>query len=73
MPFTPVQTPNVADAAAAQLRELIAADVLRPGDALPAERTLAERMGISRASLRAALQTLSAEGLVVARQGAGLR
>jgi len=72
MPFQPITTPNVADAAADQLRRLIAADVLRPGDALPGERDLAARMGISRTSLRAALQALTAEGLLVSRHGAGL-
>lgn len=73
MPFSQVEAPNLSDAAAAQIRDLIAADVLRPGDALPGERELAERMGVSRTSIRAALQTLSAEGLLVVRQGSGLR
>lgn len=73
MPFSRVSAPNLADAAAHQIRELIALDVLGPGDALPGERDLAEQMGISRTSLRAALQTLVSEGLLVTRQGAGLR
>ncbi|MEM8786939.1 MAG: FCD domain-containing protein [Pseudomonadota bacterium] len=73
MPFTPVAAANIAEAAAAQIRELIAHDVLAPGDTLPGERALAARMGISRTSLRAALQTLTAEGLLISRHGSGLR
>ncbi|MEM7270938.1 MAG: FadR/GntR family transcriptional regulator [Pseudomonadota bacterium] len=72
MPFEPIEAPNLAAAAAAQIRDLIARDVLRPGDPLPGERELAQRMGISRTSLRAGLQTLMAEGLVVSKHGSGL-
>lgn len=73
MPFQPIATRNLASAAAAQLRELIATDILKPGDALPGERELASRFGISRTSLREALQTLVAEGLLVSKHGSGLR
>lgn len=72
MPFEPIAAPNLSNAAAAQIRDLIAKDILRPGDQLPGERDMAAEMGISRASLRTGLQTLIAEGLVMARQGAGL-
>ena len=72
MPFEPITTPNVAETAAQQLRKLIATDVLRPGDQLPGERDLAARMNISRTSLRSALRTLVAEGLLLSRHGAGL-
>jgi len=72
MPFQQIKSTNLAAAAASQLRDLIAKDVLRPGDQLPGERDLAEKMGISRTSLRAGLQTLVAEGLLVSRQGSGL-
>jgi DNA-binding FadR family transcriptional regulator len=43
------------------------------GTHLPPERQLAERLGISRLTLRAALARLEAEGLVRARQGDGVR
>lgn len=42
------------------------------GTRLPAERRLAEDLGVSRLSLRAALATLENEGLVRARQGSGI-
>ena len=73
MPFKQIAAPNLSAAAAVQIRELIAQDVLRPGDQLPGERDLSTRMGVSRTSLRAALQTLVAEGLLVSRHGAALR
>ena len=52
-----------------QLRELI--DGRPPGEALPSERTLSERLGVSRPTVRAALDELAASGLVVRRHGLG--
>ncbi len=42
-----------------------------PGDSLPAENDLAEEYGVSRVTVRAALQKLSALGLVETRTGGG--
>jgi GntR family transcriptional regulator len=52
-----------------QLRELI--DGRPPGEALPSERTLSERLGVSRPTVLAALDELAAGGLVVRRHGLG--
>ena len=41
-----------------QIRELIESGELRPGDRLPSERTLADRLGISRPSVRTGLRIL---------------
>ena len=53
--------------------EQIATDVLtgemRPGEALPSERRLAELFGVSRPAVREALKRLSAASLVEVRQG----
>ena len=52
-----------------QLRELI--DGRPAGEALPSERTLSERLGVSRPTVRAALDELAVDGLVVRRHGLG--
>jgi GntR family transcriptional repressor for pyruvate dehydrogenase complex len=51
--------------------ELIEAGRLRPGDRLPPERDLADRIGVSRVSLRSGLRSLQAMGVMHARQGSG--
>lgn len=53
------------------LRQNIAAGKLRPGSALPAERELAARLGVSRVTLRQGLGLLEAEGLLERRRGSG--
>ena len=52
-----------------RLRELI--DGGDPGEVLPSERTLSRRLGVSRPTLRAALDELTRDGLVVRRHGRG--
>src|SRR5882757_1953900 len=52
-----------------QLLRLI--EVRRPGEALPSERSLSESLGVSRPTLRAALDDLARDGLVVREQGRG--
>ncbi len=49
----------------------IAGGALQPGDRLPGERALRERFGVSRATVRRALASLSADGLVEAHPGRG--
>lgn len=44
---------------------------LKPGDRLPNEKEMAEQYGVSRISLREALRSLSAKGLVVTKHGEG--
>jgi GntR family transcriptional regulator, transcriptional repressor for pyruvate dehydrogenase complex len=53
------------------LKELIRARRLTDGDRLPPERQLAERLGVSRSTLRGALQSLTEQGVLTGRQGAG--
>ncbi|HBX57436.1 FadR/GntR family transcriptional regulator [Pseudomonas sp. UBA2684] len=54
------------------IRKLIEDEGYRPGDALPSQRDLAERLGVSRTSLREALSSLSALGLVSVQAGKGV-
>ena len=54
------------------IRQLIADEDYRPGDALPSQRDLAERLGVSRTSLREALSSLSALGMVSVQPGKGV-
>ena len=49
----------------------ISAHRLRHGQALPAERLLVERLGLSRTTVRKAVETLASRGLVASRQGSG--
>ncbi|MCC1491084.1 FadR/GntR family transcriptional regulator [Cognatishimia sp. F0-27] len=72
MPFRPVQSEKLAHAVVRQIEQLILRGVLRPGDRLPAERELSERLGVSRPSLREAVGDLEARGLLEARAGAGV-
>ena len=53
------------------LREAIEKQVLGPEDALPSERQLAADLGVSRITVRKAIEGLIEEGLLVSRQGSG--
>jgi GntR family transcriptional regulator, transcriptional repressor for pyruvate dehydrogenase complex len=63
---------TVTDAAIATIRERIEAGDYPVGSLLPAQRQLSEELSISRASLREALSTLEALGLLVIRPGKGV-
>ncbi|WP_140637325.1 GntR family transcriptional regulator [Methylibium rhizosphaerae] len=53
------------------LRDAIEKRVLGPEDALPSERQLAADLGVSRITVRKAIDGLVSEGLLVSRQGSG--
>ena len=53
------------------LRDAIQSGKLSPDDALPSERQLAAELGISRITVRKAIDGLADEGLLVRRQGSG--
>ena len=60
----PVRNLKLADAIAEHLEQLILEGALRPGEKLAPERELAERLEVSRPSLREALEKLQARGLL---------
>jgi GntR family transcriptional repressor for pyruvate dehydrogenase complex len=62
---------RLADTVAAELEKRILEGSLKPGDVLPSERTLALDLGVSRPSLREAIQKLVLKGLLSTRHGAG--
>lgn len=66
-----VQVPRISDAVAASLERRILEGSLKPGDRLPAERELAAEFGVSRPSLREAIQKLASKGMLHSRQGGG--
>lgn len=59
------------DDAVARIRRLIEHGELAPGMRLPGERQLADRLKMSRGTVREALQFLGAMGLVATRRGGG--
>ncbi len=71
MPFQPIKPKKVSAQIAEQIRSSILAGEFAPGDKLPPERELAEMFGVSRPSVREALNILSASGLVMSYQGGG--
>jgi len=54
-----------------KLRALLQSDSLDADGKLPTERTLSEILGVSRRSIRRALEVLEAEGRIWRRQGSG--
>ena len=57
----------------AQLRDAIASGELRSGARIPAARTLARALKLSRNTVEAAVLALVADGLLVRRVGSGTR
>ena len=54
-----------------KIRNAVETDLLKAGDALPAEREIAAAMGVSRVTVRRSIDDLVQEGLLTQRQGAG--
>lgn len=72
MPFEPIQQEKLSMGVVRQIEGLILRGILRPGERLPSERELSERMGVSRPSLREALSDLQERGLLASKAGAGV-
>jgi GntR family transcriptional repressor for pyruvate dehydrogenase complex len=72
MPFEKIQSEKLSGAVVKQIELLILRGILRPGERLPSERELSERMGVSRPSLRDAVAQLQKRGLLDSRAGAGI-
>ncbi len=71
MSFTPIKSQRAYVQVVDQIVELIKSGEFPAGSQLPVERDLADRLGISRASLREALSALQMLGLVETKHGQG--
>jgi DNA-binding FadR family transcriptional regulator len=67
--FQPVRAPTAFEETVERLGTAIRAGILPAGSRLPAERMLADRLGISRSTLRQALTALVQSGHLVVQRG----
>ena len=72
MPFEKIQSEKLSHSVVRQIELLILRGILRPGERLPPERELSERMGVSRPSLRDAVSDLQDRGLLTTHPNAGI-
>jgi DNA-binding transcriptional MocR family regulator len=62
---------KIADGVAQRIERLIVDRVLKPGQALPSERRLMVKLGVSRSALREGLKVLRTRGMINAEHGRG--
>lgn len=67
----PIRPKRVSDQVFEQLKDLIFKGQIKPGEKLMTERDLAQAMGVSRPTVREAINKLVAMGIVEHRQGQG--
>ncbi len=66
-----VRTSRLYEQIVRQIEESVLKGTLKPGDQLPAERELAQQLGVSRTAVREAVKALREKGLVEAYSGRG--
>ncbi len=69
--LSPIPHTSVFALSLASLDAYLSAGAMQPGDKLPSERELAERLRVSRAVIRQALCHLEGQGRVVIKPGKG--
>src|SRR5690606_27516743 len=69
--FEPIRKTTVSQEIVRRIVAMIETGDLQPGDPLPPERVLCERLGVGRTSLREALKALTLFGIVEAWPGGG--
>jgi len=71
MKFREITPVRLYESVIEQIMNLIKNNKLKPGDKLPPERELAEKLSISRGSLREAFRVLESRGLIKSKPGGG--
>jgi len=71
MEFREIAPVRLYESAIEQIMELIKNNELKPGDKLSPERELAEKLSISRGSLREAFRVLESRGFIKSKPGGG--
>jgi len=71
MKFREITPVRLYESVIEQIMDLIENNELKPGDKLPSERELAEKLSISRGSLREAFRVLESRGLIKSKPGGG--
>lgn len=69
--FKPIKPRRITEEIIQQIKDLIAQGILKPGERLPPEREMAQKLRVSRPTLREALHALEQLGLVESVQGDG--
>lgn len=64
---------NLHDQVIQEIGRMIVGGAIKPGELLPREEALAQRMAVSRTALREALKVLGSKGLIETRQKTGTR
>ena len=72
MPLHTIEPHRLYRQIAGQLRDLMVEGEFSVGSRLPAERELAQQLGVSRPSVREALIALEVEGIIEVRTGSGI-
>jgi GntR family transcriptional regulator, transcriptional repressor for pyruvate dehydrogenase complex len=71
MEFTPIKTKRLYEEIAEQIQQMISGGQLKPGDKLLSERILADKLQVSRVSVREAIRSMEMLGFIEIRQGEG--
>lgn len=71
MAITEIKKNNIGDQVYCQMKDQILSGEWKPGDRIPSENQLISLFGVSRGTIRQALQRLNGEGLIITRHGEG--
>jgi len=69
--FQPIKPKKISEEIVGQIKQLITAGDLKPGERIPSERELSTMLSVSRPSVREAIMVLEAMGFLESRQGGG--